>query len=319
MRILYLPIFEPGSYHERSRANKVGLRQAFERVGEVQEMDYLAIPQDELFLQVLKACETFKPTLIFTQIQGPDRFTPEDLRHIKIFADCPLVNWNGDYSPQSMISPEMLNLLQHVDLQLVTNGSVIKTLVMARVKAHMWLHSFEPAIRDLPDVQAHDVVFLGNNYSDHRAELYKVLRALPCNVGIYGNGWPQSEGENTYDFTTGKALYRKAKICISDNEYTDAVGYLSNRPFQAMAAGCLVLQQNVERITDYTRWIGGLHYWHYKRLDELPDLVDYFLNNEEHRIEVAQTGAAWTRLHHNFDARVAELFNLLDRAKLEYR
>jgi hypothetical protein len=314
LRTLYLPIYEPGAYHERSVANKQGLRLAFEAAGECLELDYLAIPVERLFDTLQQTIREFQPTLIFTQIQGPDRLTGPQLRELRQLAGCPIVNWNGDYWPHSLTSPEMLPILGEVDLQLVVNGSVLDAYSRVDIRAGLWPFGFERPNRELPDVLAHDVVYLGNNYSEFRAELYQTLMALPCNVGVYGNGWPQNDGECTYDFTTGEALYRRARIAISDNQFPDAVGYLSNRPFQALAAGCFVLQQHVERLEEFTGLIAGRHYIGFRTLDELPDLVAGWLKpeNAPWRQHIARTGQEFVLANHSFEKRVQELLWLLE-------
>lgn len=310
MRILYLPIYEPGSYHERSCANKHGLRTALRGHGEVVEFDYLAYPREHLFNRVCMIIEEFNPTIIFTQLQGADCITPNQLRAIKEYG-VPIVNWNGDYWPRSLTTPDMLELLKYVDLQLVVNGSVLDAYKRHGINAALWPHSFETPVRELPDVPEYDVIYLGNNYSEKRGELYKVLRSLPYKVGIYGNGWPESEGECTYDFTTGHALYRKAKICISDNEYTDAVGYLSNRPFQAMAAGCFVLQQIVTGLPELVGYKANVHYGLFADIDSIPMAVEHWLQHDKERQIISRAGQAYTLLSHSFEARTKQLFEEL--------
>lgn len=312
MKILYLPIYEPGSYHERATANKHGLRTALQNWGEVVEFDYLKPSQQDMYSILAGMLVQFKPDILFTQLQGSDRITGEDLRAIRLAVpNMKIVNWNGDYWPRSLTTPDMLALLKHVDLQLVVNGSVLDTYREHDINAALWPHSFETPVRELPDVPEYDVLYLGNNYSEKRKELYTVLRSLPYKVGIYGNGWEQSEGECTYDFTTGHALYSKARICISDNEYTDAVGYLSNRPFQAMAAGCFVLQQYVPELEERVGFCANVHYGEFTDIADIPAMVDYYMAHDYERNLIARAGQAHTLNAHSFDARVKQLFTEL--------
>lgn len=305
-KVLMLTLFEPGSYHERSLANKHGLRTAFRNLGhDVVEKDYLTYKP--LFLQMAAWIITEKPDLIFTQFQGTEQLTPDQLRMLRQKRGVHWVNWNGDYSPKSLVNPDMLNLLREVDVQLVVNASVLDTYKEQGVKAAFWPHAYETAVRPLPDVPAYDVVYLGNCYSEFRKTLYPILRSLPCSVGIYGNGWPQAEGECTYDFTMGEALYRRAKITISDNEYTDAPGYLSNRPFQAMYAGCFLLQQFVPALTEWTGLAPGFHYGGFEQIAQLPMVVERWLNDPDVRNKVANQGQQFVSLYHSFESRVLQL------------
>lgn len=309
-RILYLPIIDPGAYHDIALANKRGLLMALRAVGEVRMMDYLSLPQGQLFDHLALAVEDFQPALILTQFQGPDRITPDQLRTIRSYG-APIVNFNGDYWPHSLVSVEMLALLKEIDLQLVVNAAVLKIYAANGIPAAFWPFGVEEPNRPLPDVPTYDVVFLGNNYSDKRQQLYAVLRGLPCSVGIYGTGWPQAEGECNYDFAYGMALYSRAKIAISDNQFPDAEGYLSDRPYQAMAAGCCVLQQEVAFLNLWTGFVKNRHYVGFRSLTEIPSRVKELLKTDRLRRWFADNGREFVLSHHTFDQRVKELLALL--------
>lgn len=313
-RILYLPIHVPGTYHDKSVKNKRGLREAFERIGDVCEMDYVAYPVDALYGRICNIVEAFRPTLLFTQFQGTDRITPEQLRSIRLLAGCPIVNWNGDYWPEHLVSDDMLRLLREVDLQLVINASVLDNYAHANIRANFWSFGVEPVdYRHLPLSRAFDVVFLGNNYSEKRQQLNDCLINLPCTVGLFGNGWSYSGGDCNYDFRTAASIYEQATIAISDNQFPDALGYLSDRPYQAMAAGAFVLQQRVAELEEWTGFIEGIHYIGFDDLNELPALVEYWLKpeNANARRQIADIAQKFVTTEHSFDARVRQLYEQL--------
>lgn len=312
-RILYLPIHAPGSYHDRSVANKRGLYNALAAHGEVHEFDYLSVPRETLYAHTRELVDSFHPTLIFLQI-GADNFTPEQIRSIRQDYGVPVVNWNGDYWPEILTGPTMLAVLREIDLQLVVNAAVLPTYSREGIRAAFWPFGIEEPRGDIPDMPGYDVVYLGNNYSAKRQQLYEVLRSLPCKVGVYGSGWAQAEGECNHDFATGYALYSRSTLTISDNQFPDSVGYLSDRPFQAMAAGCCVLQQTVPDLETWTGFVEGAHYVKFDTLDELPALVDYWLRRDEFRNLIAHQGQAFVREHHTFARRVTELFEMLEMA-----
>lgn len=315
-RILYLPIFEPGVYHARSRANKRGLREALKAYGEVFEWDYLAHePRSDVRSALAAHISAFRPTLIVSQLQGTDALNGDDIRALRQqYPRIKWVNWNGDYWPEHLTSPDMLNLAREMDVQLVVNGGVLADYEAEGVHGAFWPFGFEPVADDaLLEMPAHDVVYLGNNYSEARADLYKVLRGLKHNVGIYGNGWPQSDGETTYDFASGAALYANAKIAISDAQWPDADGYLSNRPFEAMAAGTLVLQQRVNGLEEMTGLKDGVHWILFDSVDELPELVAAWLakGKAKQRAAIAASAKQYVRRWHSWDERVRVLFEKL--------
>lgn len=312
-RILYLPIIAPGTYHDVALANKRGLRTAFEKIADVCQWDYVA-SRKEMFVTHFKAAiEEFQPTLIFTQFQGSDWIAPSDLRAIRQDFGVPIVNWCGDGWEHELTTPDMLALLHEVDLQLVIVANALRVYEHEGIRAAFWPFGVEEPNRPLPDMPSYDVVFLANNYTPERQAIYEVLRSLPYKVGIYGSGWTQAEGECNYDFAYGRALYQNAKICISDNQFPDNEGYLSDRPYQAMAAGCLVLQQHVNDLEQWTGFIDGMHYigWH--------DTHDYAELKWQIQMScagtssnsIARSGQAFVLSHHTWDNRVSELMTLL--------
>jgi glycosyltransferase involved in cell wall biosynthesis len=339
VRILYLPIFEAG--HAVQHAQKRGLRDALSEVGMVYEVEYVAFKGREQALEkeLLQILHTFQPDLIVSQLHGPDIITPA-LRD-RLRATCPRmvwVNWNGDYWPSGLTSPAMLDLLRGIDLQLVVNGSVLETYEQHAIPAAYWQIGYED-VTPLPNESPWDILFLGNGYSEKRQILYKELMkhvkfleyddgdktglyGTPITVGVYGSGWPNAEHDCTYDFERGAALYRRCKIAIGDNQFPDAEGFVSNRLFQALAAGAFLLHQRVPGLEALTGLRDGEHYVAWDTFEDLHRLIAYYLDpaHEAERVKIAAAGEAFTHERHSFRARVRELFrDLLPLAKKKPR
>lgn len=316
MRTLVAPIHAPGTYVERSRRNKHGLPNAFRAHGDVLELDYLAISPADLDGVMRSEIDRFQPDLLFLQIQGTDPITEPMLAgwrdsypHIRV------CNWSGDVWEHALVSPPMLDILRHVDMQLVVNASVLPVYAEHGIHAEFCPFGYEApdkravdqAISDLPPL---DVVFLGNNYSSERQRLYTALRSVDASVAIYGAGWEQCEGECNYDFATAEALYRRARIAISDNQFPDAKGYMSDRPIQVMAAGgALLLQQTVADLQPLTGLVDGGHYIGWRDIDDLPRLVWQWLNPSRQRTvkRVTQDAQAFVLSRHTWGRRVEKI------------
>lgn len=285
MRTLIAPIHAPGTYVERSRANKHGLPNALRAYGEVVELDYLAVSPDDLDGVMRSELDRFQPDLLFTQIQGAVPITADMLAGWRAaYPTIRVANWSGDVWEHALISPEMLDILRHVDVQLTVNATVLDTYAAHGIRAFYCAFGYEQpdrravaqAVSDLPPM---DVVFLGNNYSAERLRLYKALRSIDANVVIYGAGWEQTEGECNYDFATAEALYQRARIAVSDNQFPDARGYLSDRPMQVMAAGgALLLQQTVAQLDTLTGLEHGRHYIRWHDIDDLAHTIYQWLS-----------------------------------------
>jgi len=126
MNILYMPIYEPGSYHARSRANKHGLRDALSRYGSVLDWDYLSNDRATAYEGLCIRMEQHTPDLVFAQLGSVEHFTGEQIRELRQrYPNTRWFNWNGDYWLDPMVTPQMLDLLQAFDMQLVVNASVL--------------------------------------------------------------------------------------------------------------------------------------------------------------------------------------------------
>ena len=306
LRVLYLPIYDQVS--RAQKAQKRGLREALARVGWVAELDYLAeAAPGAAMIQMMTA---WTPDVVLTQLHSAQDIQFDDMSKARaMFPRTLFINWNGDYWPRGLIAPDMIRLLSLFDLQLTVNASVLDTYRDRGIAAAYWQIAYEP-VTQTGIAPAHDVVFLGNCYSDERRSFGQWLKALDgVNVGIYGTGWGElADGECNYDFEFGAALYRSAKIALGDNQYPDAEGYVSNRLFEALASGgCLLLHQRVSRLGDFTGLLDGTHYVAFDTLDDCERKIRALLADEATRRAIASLGTAFVRERHSFDARVREL------------
>lgn len=324
LRILYLPIYEQdrlpdGSYTPRCQnqhEQKCGLRKALQRRGYlVYEVDYLAYHQqkDRLYGGLMQVLELFQPHVILTQIHGTDVLNADIMAQIR--AKCPrvmLINWNGDVYPAALKSQPMLDLLRYVDLQLVVNAGVIPWYEQHGIACAYWQCAAEEPDGALPKVNPHDVLFLGSNYSEYRRAFGDFLLSLGVDVGMYGLNWGNDGYPDcTYDFLTGRALYKNAKIALGENQYLENTAFVSNRLWEALdAGGALLLHQHVRELEQYTGLIEGTHYIGWQDYNELGEKIRYWLDpaNEKARKKIVKAAQKFVRENHSFDARMRELF-----------
>lgn len=307
LRVLYLPIYEPGWQHVQ-KASKRGLREALGRVGHVIEVDYLNEPFD-----LPRLVATFRPDLLLTQMHSPGRITPAMLAQAReAHPGMVIVNWCGDVWRDCYLAPGMIDTLAHVDLQTGVNIDALKAYTVQTGKpSAYWQVAFEPA-EDCPISEPpFNAVFLANNYSERRAELGKLLEEY--HAVLVGSGWEDAKS-TLYNFQAGRDLYRASKLAIGDNQYPEATAFVSNRLFEAIAAGgALYLQQHIEGLKEHTGLIDGVHYVCWSDFEDLRRKLDYWLDDaqDEARRRIAAQGAAFVRESHSFDARVRELLTEL--------
>lgn len=332
-RILYMPIYEPGwAIQKHPLHGKHGLRDALARgvnkfgaQNIVQEFDYHAESPDKLRFRLMEIVEGFKPDLILTQIQSPQPLTAEMLKEMVSRTGAVVVNWNGDQAPGGLYSREMLPILRQIDLQLITNLEVVPDYEREKIKWAYWQIGYEEPGDDLeakidayyqsvgqtnpfknyPD---YPVVYLASLRNPTRQSIAEIVRSVGGFVFQ-----PGDEYSTLYDFVKAKYIYSQAKIAISDNGF-NSPGFVSNRLFQALAAGgCVVLQQHVDRLDEMTGLQAGKHYAEWNTLEELREKIHFALGDisSENRLFIANAGTAFVREHFSFDAQVTKLMDLL--------
>lgn len=312
LRILYLPIFEMHQEGGLSvqQQQKRGLREALAKVGWVYELDYMNTPTEVLLSTLLDICATFRPDMLFTQLQSCNILTVEMLERVRMAYPGMLVaNWNGDTHRANLITPAMMDMLRLIDLQLTVNHAVMQHYKQHGIACAYWQCSYEP-VSGKADAPGYEVVFLGSGYNENRQDMARMLRdMLGIKFGLYGDFWDHAQGRTLYDYEFSNGLNRNARIAVGSNEFPQDYGFISNRIWETMAAGgCLFMMQHVPGLKELTGITAGKHYVEWTDLDDLRQKVGYYLENETERAKIAKAGARYVRKYHSFDARVTELF-----------
>jgi hypothetical protein len=172
-----------------------------QRVGMVREIDYAATGPDS----ILAAAAAFRPDLVLTQCHYAEPFTERHAAALReLLPKARLVNWNGDVynmARHEKFGADYCAMLRHYDLQTTVNASSLSPIMGPLGCGPAWWQiGYEPdGVGYEPDDQnpAHNVIFMGNGYSEHRQRLGAFLRSLPYNVGLYGDYWPDATVQRT--------------------------------------------------------------------------------------------------------------------------
>lgn len=208
-----------------------------------------------------------------------------------------------------------MELMRQYDLAGFCTADIANLYREHGIKYWYWQIGYEEAEYNGNSNQyLHTVVLQANGYSPARQQLVRDLYAAGIDLGLYGIGWPtnfESRGNTVYDFNRGAEIYATSKMAIGDSQWPHAVGYVSNRLFQAMAAGVLLLQQRFDGIEEYLGLVDGEHLVLWDDVIDLTRKIDFFSEHDAERQRIARTGAAFVREYHSFDRRVIELFKRL--------
>ena len=319
-RIVYLPIYEQG--YPIQKEQKRGLREALAKVAVVAEYDYVTrfaeVGKARMILELRELIDRLQPTILLTQLHNPTEVSDTDIQGIKNnWPDIKCINWNGDFWPDNLLSEQGIKLAKSFDLQLTVNRSALDDYKKMGVNADYWQIGHESDGIDCEASAFHDVVFLANRYSKDRYNLVSKLRNLNLNFGLYGNGWPKdwSKGQSTYNFSEACKVYKGAKISIGDSQWPDT-GFVSNRVFQALAAGGSALAHQWFRDMDKLGLIDGETCIIWRDFSELETKIKYYLSHEKERKAIALAGEELALTRHSFDVRVKELLQMIDGEKV---
>ena len=241
-RILYLPIYEQGWEHVQKK-QKRGLREALAKVALIVEYDYVGkfaeLGSIGMFSELLDICHKLHPTIILTQIHNAGQINGDYIRRLRQANPiAKMINWNGDYYPEQLLDEAGVKLAKAFDWQLIINREVVEKHKAMGINTEYWQIGYEPDGVGHQAEKTYDVCFLANGYSPARQQLVKQLKSVGIGLGLYGFGWPKeiTNGQTTYDFIEGCKIYQGSKISIGDSQWPET-GFVSNRVFQALAAG----------------------------------------------------------------------------------
>lgn len=310
-RMIYAPLFEDQAYPHQLKT-KFGLRKALSERYLVSEINYRRDP-DTLYYAV----SMFLPDVCLFQVQDPKIINYDFMMKLRDeFPKTKFVSWNGDYHIDMILSKEYMQVMKLFDLATFVSADFVTQYESAGINYRYWQIGFEEYEPEKNVTIDKDIVFIGNCYNPKRQQMGEMLRAhKDWKVGLYG-AWPShvgSDGNTMYDFKAGDVIYRSSKISIGDNLYTDSVGYVSNRLFQALHAGSFLLQQKIPGMEELLGLKDGEHLIIWETLEDLQEKITNWLPRNSARDKIARNGKKFVDENHSFANRVEEFQKLLDQ------
>lgn len=150
----------------------------------------------------------------------------------------------------------------------------------------------------MPEVErVYDLVIVGHA----RADRIKVLNEISkhCNVGTYGNGWPNSLGN-----VTGRAhvmAINSGRMYLSFAQTVAGFKNVKVGLFEAMACNQVVLTSYMDELTNYFE--PGKEILCYHDTIDLVDLIKYYLSHEDELESIRKAGYRRFLKEHTYEKR----------------
>ena len=264
-----------------------------------------------------RACElatSFKPDLIFIQIQTPDIITEDCVKFLKETGAF-VINWTGDV--RHPIPKWYYDIGKHIDLTCFSNMTDVRQFRKDGLKADYLEIGYDENIYkpEGKKTPTKEIVFMGNNYGDgffpestYRREMVEFLREnYKDRFAFYGNGWNFSFGNLNGSQPDEAAVYRASKIAINLSHY-NYERYNSDRILRIMGTGVMCLTRNYEGLKqDFSPGV-DLAVW--DNFDELKTNIDHYLENDDERQEIAKKGNDLMLKSFTYDSMIKNIIKL---------
>lgn len=247
-----------------------------------------------------------KPDLIFLHIQQKDLLDIETAQTLRSIA--PTVNYTFDVRESAGWLKIVAPYITHTffacveDVNECLNDDIENVSVLLSSDNYSWYKKLP-----LPQEPGHpEIVFIGNNYehsnkqfplAGERQRMIEFLyEQFPGKFQAYGVG--QVNGAVTQQQAI--SIYNRAKIGISQNLFSRTL-YTSDRLWRIIGCGTFCLTKRFDGIRSLFK--KEIHLDWYDTLDELKNLIDYYLSDNEERRAVASMGSLYVRENHRWQDR----------------
>ena len=283
--------------------------------------DYKELPVNDELPARLNALN-WNPDLVFVQIQSEFALKIiNQINHLKKQGSF-VINWTGDarnYVPLWMrkFPADVTTFSNMRDVRAFPNAQYLQI-------------GFDPkTYKNWQEPNHHDVVFMGNESAQfpltpERKSMIAAIKSMSVNkmrvnFGLYGSYQGSitalnPDPQNPFPIQSQESkIYAGSKIGINYSHY-NIERYTSDRMFRMLGSGIMVLSHYYEGIED--EFIIGEELDVFRTTHELKSKIEYYLNNEEKRSEIAANGYQIAHRFFTYKSMVQSIIKIYEKAKM---
>lgn len=287
-----------------------GLQKALIKIGEYGE---IYSGHSDLNNLIKQKSDSFKPDIVFMQIQGAGILSEEAVIYLKNNGAF-VINWSGDV--REPVPQWYYDIGKHIDITSFTNMNDVDTMRAAGLKSEYIDIGYDPEVYTPKGEKTNcqPIVFMANSYdqfplSEFRKEIVIFLKSNYGNeFGIYGSGWANADGSYMPSQEAEAMAYRSCKIAINCSNF-EYRRYSSDRLLRILGTGVFCLCKWFPEIEkDY---IDGKHLVVWHDLNELKEKIDYYLAHDFKRKLIAKAGNELVLKTRTYDVMVKNIRKII--------
>jgi spore maturation protein CgeB len=292
-----------------------GFQKAFKQVLGAENYFEISTNHKNLNGNIIHLFNKCKPDVVFMQIQTPNIVDNQTMDYMKSNGAF-VINWNGD--KRLTVPSWMLVCAPFVSLTSFSNMEDVREMQRLGYNSEYLEIGFDETIytNEGTKYPCEDILFMANNnganffpMSSFRIHIANELKTKYYNkFGLYGRGWHNGNGNLNHSQSLEAQYYRGCKIAINCSHFNVA-RYNSDRLLRILGSGTFCLSyKHPEMEEDYENY---KHLVYFETIEDLINKIDYYLEHEEERKQIAENGRQLVLNRNTFKHQVENIIKLV--------
>ncbi len=255
--------------------------------------------------QIIKKIEEIDPDVIITLWSKS--------KLIKVKSDAKIIYWAIN-DPMDIY--DNLDFAKDCDIVFTQSSGSVQIYKDHGVKAEWLPMACNPRIHYKEDVALErDLVYVANYVPDRKIGyerlLYPILNS-DLNLEVYGVGWPKKSWyKGVANWDKLRYIYSSSKIALNIHREEARLCNLSvnMRVFEVLGCGGFLINDNFSGFDELLKSKKGIIVA--RDSNEIIELIQYYLENQDERQKIAQSGQEEVYKYHTYSHRMEKMLNAI--------
>lgn len=310
---------------ESPEYSSIGMERAFKEHFEVHSINWQQLRFNNgynglkvIWETILNECETFKPDLIFIQLQVDYILTTEQFKELgqKSF----VINYTEDVREDIKW---MEDAAPHIGLTIFTNMDDVEKLKSKGIfnVAYLPVSYNDVWYRPVSKTDKYygDIIFVGNQYTNNNIgfpyaqERQDMIKFMKDKFGERFRDYGRGQSYQSLPAAHVIEAYNNAKIVITHNNFKRK-GYCSDRGINAMGCGAITIHQHFDGIQEML--IPAPYFAKWETFEEIEGVCNYYLEKSFNGLK--DRISKYTKENHSWHKRIIQLLEIVELMFLKF-